>query len=101
VATWLIRAPSFVLRAGIVTFGLLALAAMINTRLKISLHTLFAFYCVAILFRTGAIAGAAALTLAALIFWSRLYLGRLTVTENVAGVLVGVLGGILAAWWPR
>lgn len=100
VTTWLVRAPFFILRGGIVTLGLLVGAALINTRLKISLHTLFAFYCVMILSRTGSIAGIAAFTLATLVFWSRLYLGRHTMMENITGACVGVGGGILAAWLP-
>lgn len=100
VTTWLIRAPFFILRGSIVTLGLFVVAAIINTWLKISLHTLFAFYCGMILCRIGAIAGIAGFTLAVLVFWSRLYLGRHTMMENVAGALVGIGGGILTAWWP-
>ena len=99
-ATWFMRAPNFILRGGIVTLGLLILAAMINTRLKISLHSLFAFYCVVILFRAGSVAGWAALALAVLVFWSRLNLGRHSVSETLAGTLAGAIGGIFAAWWP-
>lgn len=99
--TWLMQAPFFVLRGGLVTLGLLVAAAVINTRLKISLHTLFAFYCAVILCGTGWITGPAAFLLAGLVFWSRWYLGRHTVPETTAGALLGVCGGILAAWWPR
>jgi hypothetical protein len=100
VATWLTRAPSFVLRGGLVTLGLFVIAAIANSRIKISLHTLFASYCTVILFRIGMICGVAALLLGGLVFWSRLYLGRHTVAETLAGVGVGIAGGILAAWWP-
>ena len=100
VATWLTRAPSFVLRGGLVTLGLFVVAAIANSRIKISLHTLFASYCTVILFRIGMICGVAALLLGGLVFWSRLYLGRHTVAETMAGVGVGIAGGILAAWWP-
>ncbi len=99
-ATWFMRAPNFIVRGAIVTVGLLILAAIINTRLKISLHTLFAFYCVVILFRTSSPAGSVALALAVLVFWSRLNLGRHSVSENMAGALAGMVGGIFAAWWP-
>jgi membrane-associated phospholipid phosphatase len=100
-ASWMIHAPFLILRGGVVTLGLFVLAAVINTRLKISLHTLFAFYCVVILFRVDAAVGMGALALAVLIFWSRLYLGRHTVAENITGTVVGLAGGILAAGWPR
>lgn len=100
VTTWLIRAPSFVLRGGLVTLALFVVAAITNGRLKISLHTLFAFYCTVILFRIGFGCGIAALLLAILVFWSRLFLGRHTVAETLAGVVLGIAGGIVAAWWP-
>lgn len=97
VTTWLIHAPLFILRGGIATLGLFILAAIVNTWLKISLHTLFAFYCTAILFRIGLIPGLCALALAALVFWSRLFLGRHTAAENWAGLVVGLIGGWLAS----
>lgn len=96
VTTWLMRAPVFILRGGIVTLGLFIAAAIINRWLKISLHTLFAFYCTAILFRVGFIPGFCALALSALVFWSRLFLGRHTSVENWAGVLAGLAGGWIA-----
>ncbi len=99
-ATWLMRAPPFLLRGGVVTFGILVAAALINQRLKISLHTIFAFYCTVILFRIGLLAGIMALALAGLVFWSRLSMGRHTLAENVWGGLLGIGGGLLAAWWP-
>ena len=39
---WLIRAPFFVVRGGLVTLALFLVAAIANFRLKLSLHTLFA-----------------------------------------------------------
>lgn len=99
-ALWLIRAPGFVLRGGIVTLALFILAAIVNLRLKISLHTLFACYCSVILFRLSPASGVAALTLTTLVFWSRLFLGRHTMMENVAGVVLGFFGGVIVAWWP-
>lgn len=98
VATWLIGAPFFVVRGGLMTFGLLVAAAVINAKLKISLHTLFAAYCMMILFQVGIWCGTAALVLAALVFWSRLFLGRHTAAECLAGAGLGVVGGILTAW---
>jgi hypothetical protein len=99
-ATWVIRAPSFILRGGLVTLGLFVVAGIINSRLKISLHTLFASYCTVILFRIGFGCGVAALFLAVLVFWSRIFLGRHTIAEAVAGCGLGLGGGIIAAWWP-
>lgn len=99
-ATWVIRAPSFILRGGLVTLALFVVAGAINYRLKISLHALFASYCTVILFRIGIGCGIIALLLAILVFWSRIFLGRHTLAEMVAGCGLGLSGGIIAAWWP-
>jgi hypothetical protein len=42
--------------------------------------------------------GSAALILAGLVFWSRLFLSRHTIFENISGVALGVVGGIATAW---
>lgn len=97
-AIWLMRAPAFILRGAIVTLALFVLAAIINLRLKISLHILFAFYCAVILLRLGVFCGVSALILALLVFWSRVFLGRHTLIEATMGGLMGVAGGIVTAW---
>ena len=97
-AIWLMRAPAFILRGVIVTLALFILAAIINLRLKISLHILFAFYCAVILLRLGVVFGVSAFILAALVSWSRLLLGRHTLIEATMGGLMGVAGGIVTAW---
>ena len=98
--TWLIRAPFFVVRGGLVTLALFVVAAITNFWLKISLHTLFASYCTVILFRINTLCGTVALIFAGLVFWSRLFLARHTFVEVLAGVGLGISGGIIAAWWP-
>ncbi len=98
--TWLAGAPRYILRGGIVTLGLLIFAAMVNLRFKLSLHTLFASYCTLILFRVNVFCGLAAILMTALVFWSRLFLSRHSIAETIAGVVVGITGGILTAWWP-
>ena len=98
--TWLIRAPFFVVRGGLVTLALFVVAAITNFWLKISLHTLFASYCTVILFRINTLCGTVALIFAGLVFWSRLFLSRHTFVEVLAGVGLGISGGIVAAWWP-
>ena len=99
-ALWLLRAPGFALRGAFVTLALLVVAALLNFRIKLSLHALFAFYSSVILFRVTTIAGAIALALALLVFWSRLYLQRHDLPEMLIGTLLGVAGGIATAWWP-
>jgi hypothetical protein len=97
---WLLHAPAFMARGAFVTLGLLVVAAIANFRIKLSLHALFAFYCTVILFRVQPAFGAAALALALLVFWSRLYLQRHDVPEMLTGALLGMAGGVVTAWWP-
>jgi hypothetical protein len=99
--TWLIGAPFFLVRGGLVTLVLFVIAAIVNWRLKISLHTLFAAYCTAILFRIHPGWGTLALILTGLVFWSRLFLSRHTLVEGATGVGLGISGGIIAGWWPH
>ncbi|MEP7014997.1 MAG: hypothetical protein ABI925_06130 [Verrucomicrobiota bacterium] len=97
-AAWLAGAPRYILRGSIVTLFLLVIAAIINLRFKISLHTLFAGFCTGILFRVNVAYGIGALLLTALIFWSRLLLKRHTPAETIGGLALGTLGAIIAAW---
>lgn len=96
----LLRAPNFAVRGAVVTLALLIVAGLVNFRLKLSLHALFAFYSTMILFRASLVAGILGLALALLVFWSRLYLQRHDLKEVLAGATVGLIGGIVAAWWP-
>ena len=100
IALGLLRAPGFAVRGALVTFALLVVAGLLNFRIKLSLHALFAFYSSLILFRVNTIAGAIALALALLVFWSRLYLQRHDLPEMLAGTVLGLIGGIATAWWP-
>jgi membrane-associated phospholipid phosphatase len=50
------------------------------------------------LLRLGAGFGTGALILAALVFWSRLFLGRHTMVEAVVGACLGIAGGVVTAW---
>jgi len=98
IVMWLANAPRYILRGGVITLLLLMSAAIINHWSKISLHTLFATYCTVILLRVNPFCGSAALILAGLVFWSRLFLSRHTISENISGVALGVVGGIATAW---
>lgn len=100
VALLLLHAPAFVMRGAVVTLLLLLTAAIINRYLKISLHTMFAFYCAVVLLRIGWFSGSVALVLALLVIWSRLYLRRHALPEVVLGALVGTAGAIITAWCP-
>jgi hypothetical protein len=98
IALLLSRAPAFALRGATVTLVLLIMAALINFRIKLSLHALFAFYSAVILFVVNPIVGALAFTLALLVFWSRLYLRRHDLLETLIGAFLGLLGGLATAW---
>src|SRR5882762_995224 len=98
IVMWLVNAPRYILRGGVITLLLLMSAAITNHWSKISLHTLFATYCTVILFRVNISCGSAALILAGLVFWSRLFLSRHTISENISGVALGAVGGIATAW---
>ncbi|HET9857960.1 MAG TPA: hypothetical protein VFP99_09010 [Chthoniobacterales bacterium] len=98
IVMWLANAPRYILRGGAITLLLLIAAAITNHWSKISLHTLFATYCTVILFRVNLFCGSAALILAGLVFWSRLFLSRHTISENISGVALGAIGGIATAW---
>ena len=92
------RAPDFALRGSTMTLFLLIIAALINFRIKLSLHALFAFYSAVILFVVNPVVGAVAFALALLVFWSRLYLKRHDLLEMLVGAFLGLLGGLLTAW---
>lgn len=98
IVMWLANAPRYILRGGVISLLLLVAAAITNHWSKISLHTLFATYCTVILFRVNQFYGSAALILAALVFWSRLFLSRHTISENIGGAALGAIGGIVTAW---
>lgn len=95
---WSLRAPHFVLRGALITFALLAVAAVVNLRTKLSLHALFAFYCSVILFRINPAFGGVAFALSFALFWSRLYLQRHDLVEMLTGTLLGLGGGVVTAW---
>jgi len=94
----LLHAPAFALRGATMSLFLLIIAALINFRIKLSLHALFAFYSSIILFVVNPVAGSVALALALLVFWSRLYLKRHDLPETLVGAFLGVMGGLVTAW---
>ena len=95
IALWLLRTPVFALRGAVVTLFLLVAAALINFRIKLSLHALFAFYSATILFVVDPVVGTIAFTVAFLVFWSRLYLRRHDLLEMLVGTSLGLLGGVV------
>ena len=98
IALWLLRAPAMALRGAVVTLFLLLAAALVNFRIKLSLHALFAFYSAIILLVVHPVVGVIAFALAFLVFWSRLYLARHDLLETLVGASLGLLGGLVTAW---
>lgn len=94
----LLHAPAFALRGATMSLFLLIIAALINFRIKLSLHALFAFYSSIILFVVNPVAGSVAFALALLVFWSRLYLKRHDLPETLVGAFLGLMGGLVTAW---
>jgi hypothetical protein len=95
IAVWLLRVPAFALRGAVVTLFLLVVASVINFRIKLSLHALFAFYSAIVLFVVDPVVGAIAFAVALLVFWSRLYLRRHDLLEMLVGASLGLLGGVV------
>jgi hypothetical protein len=92
--------PGFTL--GLSLSGLLIVLAMLASRwIKLSLHASFAAFAVVLLWPLGFWYVAIAALVAASICWSRVFLGRHTVIEAVAGSLLGAVMG--ACFWlaPR
>ena len=98
IVLFLLPAPAFASRGATLTLLLLVLAALINFRIKLSLHALFAFYSAIILFVVNPLVGAVAFALALLVFWSRLYLRRHDLLETLVGTFLGLLGGLVTVW---
>jgi hypothetical protein len=95
IALWLLQVPAFALRGAMVTFFLLVAAALINFRIKLSLHALFGFYSAIILFMVDPVVGMIAFAVALLVFWSRLYLRRHDFLEMLVGASLGLFGGAI------
>jgi membrane-associated phospholipid phosphatase len=87
------RVPRPILHGMIATLVLIGIAALVNLRLKISLHTAFAVFTAVALLAVSRGLGAAGLALALATAWSRLELGRHTMQEVVGGALLGAMVG--------
>lgn len=95
-ALWFFRQP-FV--ADTLFFGLLmAVCYAINSRVKISQHTIIAFFVSFLVFPAHVWVGAVLLAFAPFVAWSRVVLGRHQKNEVVLGAIVGTLFGLLHIW---
>ena len=100
---WVFRrlgTPWEMLRGLVAGIVMVVTASLINLRLKVSLHSAFAVWVACGLWRyspwmsVGAGCGALA------VIWSRLELGRHTVSELVAGMALGAIMSVPLQWGP-
>jgi membrane-associated phospholipid phosphatase len=76
----------------------MAVCYAINSRVKISQHTIIAFFVSFLVFPVHVWVGAALLAFAPFVAWSRVVLGRHQKNEVVLGAIVGTLFGLLHIW---
>lgn len=93
------RAPRPVLLGTVGSLALIAAAAVVNLRLKVSLHAGFAAFA-AVSMLPDPWLSAAFGVVAVAVAWSRLELRRHSLAEVVGGALLGVAVGVAAGLWP-
>ncbi len=92
--SWAADVPRAIPLGAVSIIALVGAAFVLNTRVKVSLHTGFAVFAAETLFFFKPTLGGAVLLLAMLVGWSRVALGRHTVMEVLLG---GVLGASIGA----
>lgn len=93
---WIVGISGPALHQTAVFLGLLLVMALISLKTKASLHVAVACYIAISLLTIGYFLCLAMLTVAFAVAWSRLKLNRHTVTEVIAGSVVGIAFGILS-----
>lgn len=86
---------AFAVRGLLATLAMVAVAAAVNRRLKLSLHMAFAAFAATALLWLGSPAGWALAALLPALAWSRLALARHVAAELLGGALLGVAAGWL------
>ncbi|HEX6861223.1 MAG TPA: hypothetical protein VF414_00315, partial [Thermoanaerobaculia bacterium] len=89
-----------ILRGTVAIFVLIAVSALVNQWLKVSLHTGFAAFTAVSLLSVSRPMGIAAAVVALAVAWSRLELRRHTLPEVVGGALLGAGIGTALLLWP-
>ena len=98
-AAWLLtswlRRPAPISWGFGVAIAVMVIAAALNRfRLKVSMHAAFTSYAATLPVTTMPALAAGLAVLALLVAWSRVVLGRHTVTEVIVGAVLGAVGGI-------
>jgi ABC-type Fe3+ transport system permease subunit len=86
---------SFLVRGMLVAAAFLLVAALLTRWVKLSLHVAFAALTATTLVLLGSAVGYPLVAVVAVLFWSRLALGRHRVHELLVGLVLGVLSGIV------
>lgn len=89
------RVAPGILRGTVAIFVLIAVSALVNTQLKVSLHTGFAAFTAVSLLSISRPMGIAAVAVALAVAWSRLELRRHTLPEVAGGALLGIGAALL------
>ncbi len=95
-AFWTFDFPGEVISKSLVFFAMVLLMALINLKLKASMHAGIAFYIAVSVFSVGLLPGLMLLGFAILISWSRMELKRHNETEIIVGGCMGIIFGYLS-----
>ncbi|WP_373496874.1 hypothetical protein [Aquiflexum sp.] len=93
---WVFDFPKEVISKSLLFFAMVLLMALINLRLKASMHAGIAFYIAVSVFSIGLWPGIILLVLALLISWSRLEMKRHSLFELIVGGFLGFVFGWLS-----
>lgn len=93
---WFFDFPREVISKSLVFFAMVLLMALINLRLKASMHAGIAFYIAVSVFSIGILLGLILSGLAILISWSRLEMKRHSLLELIVGGVIGIVFGWLS-----
>jgi hypothetical protein len=89
---YFVERSSALVRGSFVAAAMLMLAAMLNRRIKISLHLTFACFCGVLLIRVRLSYGLPVLLLIPALIWARVVLSRHVFPETICGLILGLSG---------
>jgi hypothetical protein len=89
--------PPLAIRGSLIAGGALAVSAIVNLRLKASLHCLFAMFSAGIAWRAEHVAGLVFAIVALAVAWARVAYERHTRAEAAVGLALGTVAAIALA----